>query len=52
MNLFALSATIQGVLFKYVAKEGVSIIEFSFFRNVWIGGLATMQSCYKKQNPF
>ena len=42
MNLFALSATVQGALFKYVAKEGVSVIEFCFFRNLWIGGLATV----------
>ena len=52
MNLFAFSATVQGALFKYVAKDGVSIIEFCFIRNIWIGGLASIQSCYKKINPF
>lgn len=52
MNLFALTATIQGGLFKHIAKQGVSVIEFCFFRNVFIGGLASFQSCYKKQNPF
>ena len=40
MNLMALAAVTQGAMFKYVAKEGVSVIEFSFIRNVWIGGLA------------
>lgn len=50
--MFALSATIQAVLFKYVAKEGVSIIEFCFVRNVWIGGFAAIQACYKHLNPF
>mmetsp|Transcript_31339 Transcript_31339/g.38829 ORF Transcript_31339/g.38829 Transcript_31339/m.38829 type:complete len:140 (+) Transcript_31339:361-780(+) len=52
MNLFALSATVQGVIFKAIAKDGVSIIEFSFLRNVWIGGLAAMQMCCQKTNPF
>lgn len=52
MNLFAISATIQAALFKYVAKDGVSVIEFSFFRNVFIGGIASFQVCYKKTNPF
>lgn len=52
MNLFAVSATIQAALFKYVAKDGVSVIEFSFFRNVMIGGVASFQVCYKKTNPF
>lgn len=52
MNLFALSATVQGAMFKYVAKEGVSVIEFSLFRNIWIGGFALIQMCYKKMNPF
>ena len=52
MNLFALSATIQAALFKHVAKEGVSVIEFTFMRNVWIGGIAAIQMCYKRVNPF
>ncbi len=52
MNLFAISATTQAALFKYVAKDGVSAIEFSFFRNVVIGGVALYQMCYKKTNPF
>ena len=40
------------MLFKYIAKDGVSVIEFSFFRNLWIGGVATIQTCYKRENPF
>lgn len=52
MNSFALCTTIQGVMFKYVAKQGVSVIEFSFFRNAWIAVVALIQACYKKLNPY
>ena len=52
MNVYALSATIQGALFKYIAKDGVSIIEFFFFRHVWIGGVAALMIFYKGKNPF
>lgn len=52
MNLFALSATVQASLFKSVAKDGVSVIEFCFLRNVSIGSVAAYQMCYKKMNPF
>ena len=52
MNLFALTMTIQGVIFKYAAKDGVSIIEYSFFRNLMIGSVASIQACCKNINPF
>ena len=51
MNIFAISATGQGVIFKYVAKQGVSIIEYMFFRNFCIGTIAGMQLCYSKRSP-
>jgi len=52
MNLFAISATIQSSMFKYVANDGVSVIEFCLLRNITIGGLAAILMCCKKENPF
>lgn len=53
MNLFAICAVGQGVIFKIVAKDGeVSIIEYSWFRNVVIFAFAGFQACYKRRNPF
>ena len=52
MNFFAITGCIQGAIFKHIAKEGVSIIEYCFFRNVWIGGFAACQVCYMQMNPF
>ena len=48
MNLFAISATAQGTMFKYIAKEGVSVIEFTLFRNIAIGAYAAIIVCYLK----
>ena len=43
MNLFALSATIQTVLFKYAAKDNKeAVIEFCFMRNIGIGSVACL----------
>ena len=50
--MFALFATIHGALFWYIAKDGVSVIEFCLFKNLLLGVLAAIQTCYKKQNPF
>ena len=53
MNLFALTATTQTVLFKKAAVDNKeAVIEFCFFRNIGIGGAAAIQACYKGMNPF
>ena len=52
MNLFAFTAVAQGVVFKLVAKDGVSVVDYTVFRNTFTLIIAGSQSCYKRQNPF
>ncbi len=42
MNLFALTATGQSVLFKLVADDGVSFLEVSLITYAWIAVLASI----------
>ena len=51
MNVFAFTFTLQGVLFKYVANQGVQIVEYVFFRNFFICLTACVILRYKKINP-
>ncbi len=51
MNLFAFAQSTQAVLFKAIAKDGVSVIEFVFSRNIFIGGSAAIIMCFIKKNP-
>lgn len=52
INLFALTITLQAAIFKHLNRKGVSIIEYIFVRNIWIGGVAGIQAYFKKMNPF
>ena len=52
INLFAISITVLGVLYKAVAVEGVSIIEFTFFRSVSALIIATIWNLAVCTNPF
>jgi Mlc titration factor MtfA (ptsG expression regulator) len=52
MNLAMVLTTVQGVLFKKVALEGVSILEYTLFRNVTIALFACAQLIHKDINPF
>ena len=52
MNFFAIFGVGQGVLFKIVSKQGVSIAEYMMFRNLVIFFVAGIQLCHKRLNPF
>ena len=52
MNGWCLGVTTQGVLFKIVAKEGFSIIEFVFFRCVFTIVISVLWSFFLNINPF
>ena len=51
MNLLAFTGVAQGAVFKTVAKDGVSVIEYTFFRHSGILIFSVIQSWWKKQNP-
>lgn len=51
MNIFAITLTGQGVIFKYASKQGVSVVEYIAIRNITLGLVACMQLCYSKRNP-
>ena len=52
MNLFVLAHKGQKIIFKHIAKDDVSVIEFCFFRNCLILLIAGIIFLFRKQNPF
>ena len=40
------------MIFKHIAKDDVSVIEFCFFRNCLILLMSGIIFAYRKQNPF
>ena len=51
INIFAITATSQGVCFKYASKGGASIFDYMIFRNFFIGFGGGIQLLYFKINP-
>ena len=52
MNIFVVAHKGQKIIFKHIAKEDVSVIEFCFFRNCLILLVSFIYFAYKKKNPF
>ena len=52
MNLFVIAHKGQKMIFKHIAKDDVSVLEFCFFRNCLILLLTGIIFACRKQNPF
>jgi hypothetical protein len=52
MNLFAIGATGQSLVFKSVAVEGINVLDYLIIRNISILVLASLQLSYLQINPF
>ena len=51
INLFSISITITSVIFKQVQQQGVSVIDYQFFRSFTILVLAAIALCIEQRNP-
>ena len=52
INVFALCAVGQGLVWKIASKQGGHIIDYQFMRCVCVFTLAVIQTCYAKTDPF
>ena len=52
INICAISLTVMSLLYKIVAVDGVSIVEFTFFRSVSAGIIACIWNATVCMNPF
>ena len=52
MNIFVIISKSQKALFKHIAADDVSVIEFCFFRSCWLLLATCLKFACKRQNPF
>ena len=52
MNIFVILSKSQKLLFKHIAADEVSVIEFCFFRSCWLLLATCLKFGCKRQNPF
>ena len=51
MNIFCLANTIQCVLYKIMSERGVSLLEYTLFRNLTIMGICCILLYLQDRNP-